>query len=210
MANNKLTKCKACGAEIAKAAKTCPQCGAKIKNKKVLLIGILVLVIVIAIAAGSGDSEPKKVGEIGSTQTETQDSGNKKSTFAVGEIAEMKNVRAALVSVEESTGSTYNKPADGKVFLICEFEIENLSKEEMNVSSILCFEAYCDDYSCSTSFGGLLEKEDKEQLDGTVAPGKKMNGVIAYEVPEDWQKLEIHFTPDAFTNDAFVFVATNS
>ena len=36
----------------------------------------------------------------------------------------------------------------------------------------------------------LLEKGDKNQLDGTVAPGKKMNGVIGYEVPADWKELE--------------------
>lgn len=210
MANNKLVKCKACGAEVAKTAKTCPQCGAKIKNKKALLIGLVVLVLVIAIAAGSGDSEPKKVGDVGSTQTQTQNSDSKQTTFGVGEIAEMKKIRAALLSVEESTGSTYNKPADGNVYLICEFEIENLSGEDMTVSSLVSFEAYCDTYACSTSFGGLLEKEDKAQLDGSVAPGKKMNGIIAYEVPADWQELEIRFTPDAFYDDAFVFVATNS
>lgn len=53
----------------------------------------------------------------------------------------------------------------------------------------------------------LLEKGDKNQLDGTVAPGKKMNGVIGYEVPADWKELEINFTPDFWSNKDISFVA---
>ena len=53
----------------------------------------------------------------------------------------------------------------------------------------------------------LLEKGDKNQPDGTVAPGKKMNGVIGYEVPADWKELEIKFTPDFWSNKDISFVA---
>lgn len=36
--------------------------------------------------------------------------------------------------------------------------------------------------------------------------GKKMNGVIAYEVPADWQELEISYSP-SFWGKAMTFVA---
>lgn len=49
---SKLTKCKACGAEIAKTAKTCPQCGAKHKSGHPILAAILLL-IAIGIFCGS-------------------------------------------------------------------------------------------------------------------------------------------------------------
>ena len=127
-----------------------------------------------------------------------------------GEAVEHKDVVATLVGVTKSTGSDYNKPADGKIFVLCEFEIANNSDKELSISSILNFEAYCDEYSCEYSFGALLEKGDKGQLDGTVAAGKKMNGVIGYELPTDWKELEIHFTPDILSDDKMVFVATNS
>ena len=58
---NKLKKCKTCGEEIAKNAKTCPKCGAKNKNANPLLIGIIALiVIIIAVAAGGSNDEPVK------------------------------------------------------------------------------------------------------------------------------------------------------
>ena len=39
--SDKMVKCKTCGAEIAKSAKTCPKCGAKQKKSKVLGIVLL-------------------------------------------------------------------------------------------------------------------------------------------------------------------------
>ena len=42
--NKKMTKCKTCGAEIAKSAKTCPQCGAKQTNKPLLVVGSVLLI----------------------------------------------------------------------------------------------------------------------------------------------------------------------
>lgn len=58
--NNNLTKCTSCGTEIAKSAKTCPNCGAKVKKpiyKKWWFWLIIVILAVIVIASmGSDDS----------------------------------------------------------------------------------------------------------------------------------------------------------
>lgn len=98
-------------------------------------------------------------------------------------------------------------PEDGNVFVLCEFEIENKSSKDISVSSVMCFDAYVDDYSTSMSISAQMAS-DKNQLDGTVASGKKMNGIIGYEVPEDWKEIEVHFTPDFWSNKEFIFVAS--
>lgn len=211
MAKNKLKNCKVCNAEIAQSAKVCPSCGAKNKKSPIIPIIIVVLIVLIAIIASSGNDEPTAVENSSNpaeTTVDTQKADNdKKTEFNVGETAQLKGVNATLVNVSESAGSAYNKPADGNVFVLCEFEIENTSNKELNVSSMMSFEAYCDDYTCTYSLPALLEKADKNQLDGTVATGKKFNGIIGYEVPAEWNELEIHFTPDIFTGKEMVFVA---
>lgn len=56
----KLIKCKACGAEIYKGVKRCPQCGKK--NKKpigIIVIGIIVLLAILSVALGSGGDSKK-------------------------------------------------------------------------------------------------------------------------------------------------------
>ncbi len=209
----KMYECKTCKQQIARNAKVCPHCGAK--NKKAnpifaVIAGIIVLVIIIS--ATGGNNEPVKVGDNTSSQTTTTatDSQNSKNTFSVGEIAELKDVQVSFVGVTESTGSSFNTPSDGNIFLLCEFEITNNSKEDVNVSSMLSFEAYCDDYTCSYSLSALLEKGNKNQLDGTVAAGKKFKGVVGYEVPTDWNELEIHFMPDFWNSKDITFIATNN
>ena len=129
--------------------------------------------------------------------------------FQVGETVKLGDIVVSLVEVAESKGSKYNKPTDGNVYLLCEFEITNNSDAELSVSSMLSFDAYCDDYACSQSISALLEKGNKAQLDGTVAVGKKMKGVIGYEVAKDWKSLEIRYTPDILSSQEIVFVATN-
>lgn len=56
---NKLIKCKSCGTEIAKSAKTCPQCGAK--NKKPIFkrwwFWAIVAIIILSISSGSNEED---------------------------------------------------------------------------------------------------------------------------------------------------------
>lgn len=211
MENSKLTTCKTCGAEISKNAKSCPHCGAKSKKGHPILIGVLAIIIFIAIIASFGSNdEPKKVESSAPIQTEQEPEAENKNVFYVGETAELKGVNVTLASVTQSTGSAYNTPTDGNVFVLCEFEIANNSDKEITVSSMLSFSAYCDDYTCTFSLSALLEKGNKNQLDGTVAAGKKFNGVIGYEVPADWQELEVVFTPDFWSGKDITFIATNS
>lgn len=213
--SNKLIKCKVCGENIAKDAKICPKCGAKIKKSKGFLIGAVIFFIIIIIAVSSNNNEPKKINsESQSSEQAVSDSNslvnqneNDKNVFYVGESAELNNIIVSMKDVTESSGSTYNKPADGNVFVICEFEIANNSDKDINISSMLSFDAYCDDYACTSSIAALLEKGNKNQLDGSVAAGKKFNGVVGYEVPSEWKNIEIHFTPDFWSNKDFIFVA---
>ena len=156
-------------------------------------------------------SEPALVGtapaDNNATTTPTT-SGEK--IFKLGDAVELNGVTVSFIAVEKSNGSQFNKPEEGNEYVLCEFEITNNSKEEVSVSSMLSFEAYCDDYTCEYSLGALMEKGKKDQLDGSVAPGKKMKGVIGYEVAKDWKELEIHYTLDVWTDNKIVFVATNS
>ena len=207
----KLIPCKTCGAQIASNAKTCPNCGAKNKKKHPILFGILILLVLIIAIASSGNDDAKKVDSPTSSPNveASSETDSAQTAFSVGETAELKDVQVTLVDASESAGSAYNTPAEGNVFVICEFEIANNSDEEINISSMMSFEAYCDDYACTYSIGALMEKENKNQLDGTVAPGKKFNGIIGYEIPTDWEKLEVIFTPDFWSEKDITFVVTN-
>lgn len=143
--------------------------------------------------------------EVESSQTPTV---TEQTTFKQGETAELNGVRVTMTSYKESNGGDYNKPSDGNIFIIVEFEIENNTDRELSVSSMLSFEAYADDYALNYSLSALMEKGNSNQLDGTIAAGKKMRGVIGYEIPVDWKNVEIHFTDNVWSNNKFKFEIT--
>lgn len=208
---NETKLCKHCKSEIPKAAKVCPNCRKKQGGiGKWIVIGIIVIIF-LAVAFGGGDDKPKKVENNTTTTQQGENDNDKKADtqetkdiFTVGETAEMNDVQVTLLKYSESKGSEYNKPSDGNVFLMAEFEIVNNSDSEMNVSSMLSFEAYADDYALNYSLGAITENNDT-QLDGTIAAGKKMKGYIGYEVPKNWSTVEIHFTDDVWSDNKFKF-----
>ena len=191
--------------------------GEKKKGGKLKWIIIVIVAIAIIGALGSGGDDEGNVQETQDVSAGSENESNSlpeetesvesDNTYSVGETADIDNIQTTLVSATESEGSEYNSPADGNVFVLLEFEIANNSDSDISVSSMMSFEAYCDDYSITQSLSGLLES-DKGQLDGDVAAGKKMNGVIAYEVPADWTEIEVTFTPDFWFGDDIVFTVT--
>lgn len=223
--------CPKCGKEAGQS-KFCPHCGScieevkapsanqtigyqygvshrKKKKHKVLPIVLAVIVFFIAIVAIFGqESNPKQVGtletENPSVTESTAPSEAQKEVFAVGDIVELNGVNVTLLSVNESTGTQYMTPEDGKVFVTFEFDIDNQTDSDIAVSSMLSFEAYFDDYSTSLSLSAMVSN-DKSQLDGTVAAGKKMTGVVGYEAPADWEIAEIRFTPNFWNGNDIIF-----
>jgi len=195
-------QCKHCKSEIPYDAKVCPVCRKK-QGAPGCLIVVLVVVVLVVIAAFAGGGEsnsPQKVESTSGTsqaasQASQAQSQPEQTVFTVGDTVELNGVKTTLLSAEEYPGKQYMMPTDGNVFLVCQFEIENDSSAEINVSSMVSFNAYCDDYSVSLSITGEMLEDSWKSLDGTVAPGKKINGVIAYEIPQDWQKMEISYTP---------------
>lgn len=174
-----------------------------------LIICALYLLVFVPNLAGTEEKEPQKIGHIETESTmennELNSTENEEKMMKKGEIAELNGVQVTLIDYEESQGGEYNKPSDGNIFVLSEFEIVNNTEKEISVSSIMSFDAYADDYALNFSFSALMEKEGS-QLDGTIASGKKMKGWIGWEVPADYQNVEIHFTDNIWSSNKFVFV----
>ncbi len=124
-------------------------------------------------------------------------------------IQEIDGIKVNFIDYKESYGSEYNKPKSGNIFVLLEFEIENNSNEDIAVSSLLSFETYVDDYAADLSLSALMENENGKQLDGSIIPGKKMKGCLGYEVPENWNEIEVEFTYNVWENEKFIFEIYN-
>lgn len=181
------------------------------------VIGVgIIAIIAVGIAMGPGKdrstagSTPPKVSQRVQESTPAQETQEQSQPvihsdrYGVGESAANNGVTVTLVSVTESQGNNFFTPDEGKTFVLCEFEIENNSEKDIAVSSMLSFSAYVDNYSTGMSLSAISSSE-KQQLDGAVAAGRKMNGVIGYEVDAGWSEIEVRFSDNVWFGEETVF-----
>lgn len=191
----------------------------KSKSKWIIIVIIAIAVIgVIASKGGDDDVHQAKNPADSSQAAKSEDSKDnneevtEKTEFTVGETAEYKDIQVTLKEVLKSKGDDLlSKPEDGNEYAICVFEIINNSDSDISISSVACFEAYCDDTSINQDILGLQTPEAKKynQLDGNIASGKKMEGVIAYQVSKNWKEIEINVSPGFWSVKDIKFIAKN-
>ena len=223
-----MKQCKYCKSAIDDNTKICPICRKKQSGKvKYIIIAIVAIVAIAAIGSSMEDDKPTPVPNNTEKETDTptstpeeKDTNDDKEdakedntdadadSFTVGTSAEYKDVIVTLTEVTESKGSEFNTPEDGKVYVLANFTFENNSDKDLSISSMLSFDTYVDGFSTTISLGAIIEKGSNEQLDGTIAPGKKMKGIVGYEVPSDYKELEINVKLDLLSSKDIKFVYT--
>ena len=171
-------------------------------------IAILVLVVVLCTMFAACADHPVPVKETGSaasaSSSSASDTGN---SFGLNDAAVFRDLKFTATGLKESQGTQFTKPDAGKTFVGVKFEIENISNEPQNVSSVLLFNVYADDVKCDYSISAQMSF-DEGTLDGEIAPSKKAIGWYAVEVPENWKKLEFDVSPKFFSNSSARFVFT--
>lgn len=160
---------------------------------------LLVLIIAFSFSACLEDT-PKK-DEVGVTESASK----KEETFGLNETAVFDDLKFTATEIKESHGEGFFTPESGNVFFGVKFTIENISDEEQTVSSLLLFEGYVDDVKCDYSLSAACAFSDGT-IDGTIAPGKKLIGWYALEVPENYQTIELQVLSNWLANNPAKFV----
>lgn len=162
---------------------------------------VLVLCVVLCSSfVGCVESSPSK--ETASTKSKVEKT---ETTFGLNEVAVFKTLKFTALEIKESDGDTFFSPEAGNTFVGVKFEVENVSDEEQSVSTLLLFEGYVDDVKSEYSISAACAFSDGT-LDGTIAPGKKLKGWYALEVPTDWEEIELHVQSNWLSNTAAKFI----
>ena len=201
MSNAKETKlCKYCKQEIPKNAKVCPVCKRKQGGAaKWIVIAVVAVVVIAVIAAAGGGNETKKTGTVNGDVNNSQEASN--DSFSVGDIVETKDMRISFISAEEYVSDNqFIQPKEGNVFYRMEFEFENISSSDTTLSTLLDWECYADSYAVDQSW------LQNDQLDGTLASGKKMKGAVYFEIPQNAQSIELNYKTDLWSGGKVTFI----
>ena len=189
---------------------------------KKILAFLMAAAIAVSVAACTTEDENSKVitdiqssaaenKEEQSENAEPEESEKEETTAKVGQSVEGPNWKISLTDAKtfDELGSEYftEKPEEGKVYLICFFEVENVSDED-DYFNYFYVESYVDGYNQQFALT-MSDVDGLKILTGDVAAGKKLKGYLAWEVPSDWQELEVSYKDDLWTGEkAATFVVT--
>ena len=112
------------------------------------------------------------------------------TTCMVGETVDVHNCRITLVGYKISEGNDWYVPENG-CYVGVNFIIENTSDIIINPNDgKLFFTGYADDFYVESTWA---EAVFGEGIYADIAPDKKVNGWIVFDINPDWNKLELDF-----------------
>lgn len=113
--------------------------------------------------------------------------------FKVGDAIKMGSLVFTVHGHREVKPQEFLKPGEGKRWVAVEVEVSNQGDKPQAISSLLMFKlADSQGYQYTVSIVPGL----KGQLDGEVAPGRKMRGEVGFEIPKEAKGLELLIEPN--------------
>ena len=182
------------------------------KNKRFLIIVSVIAIIVFSVTLlGSGESEtPKEVNnnqnasnnEPNNSDSSNDKEGNENETkvFEIGDVVKMGDLNFAVNGIHLSDGSDFIKPDEGYKFLMLDISIKNTGEEFENISSLMMFKLVDDE---GISYDISLA-DTKGQVDGKMAPGRRLRGEIAFEVPNNIEQFELEINPQIWNKGLII------
>lgn len=129
--------------------------------------------------------------------------GNAKTSFNINETAVYEDVYYTVTNVEYSDGSEYDKPADGKNYVIVTLKIENKSDSKIS------YNAY--DWKMVNSQG----QEDNEAFtiidndtalnSGDLAAGGSKTGTLVFEESKEESSLKLLYYSNMLFDESATF-----
>lgn len=166
---------------------------------------VLIIIVLVIIGSAIGNSgkgaEPTKT--TGDSNSSTTTNTETKTEFKVGDTASFNDKSIAVKEVQRNyqTGNQFAQPESDKEFVLVTVEITNNGKDAMDYNT---FEFKLQDSSGvqqSESFTALSEGKLNS---GSLAPGGKVTGKLAYEVPKDDTGLKLLYQSFSFFDNKTV------
>lgn len=137
-------------------------------------------------------------------QTEVeQPTKDKVTRFTIGDTIINRDykltVEGASIIVSDNK---YAQPDENCEFIEVDLTVENTSNDTLTVNPFY-FTSYTDGFSIDNYNTDIYMATSKNRLSAELDIGKKVKGVLCYEVPNDWSELELFVKlSDYFGNDA--------
>lgn len=162
--------------------------------KKILSILVCAFVMLGMTGCGSNSESSNKVTDI---------NGNSKTSFNLNETAVFENVHYTVTNVEYSNGSEYDKPANGKNYVIVTLKIENKSNSKISYNTY--------DWKMVNSQGQeddetfAIINNDTSLNSGDLTANGTKTGTLIYEEPKNETSLKLLYYSNSLFDENSTF-----
>lgn len=152
------------------------------------------------------EEEPESEKETAKQETSKVEKYDSKSNnvFHVGDTVSTKDLQITFVSSGEyKSDNQYIQPQSGNTFWKFKFKFENISDSEQSLSSLIGWNCYADDMEEKQTY---IYEDTENDLSASLAPGRKIEGAVYFEVPKDSNSLEVEFKSNFLKSDRIIFI----
>lgn len=178
----------------------------------VWLLAVLLIIGIASCSGGDDDNTPAPAGDNGAKNAdkdindngggdnaadEAQDPANK--VFSVGEAVQLGDNVLTVTNVEKSNGSEFDKPQEGKEYVIVTVKIDNTGNKNISYNPF--------DFKMANSQGQIVDQAftiintDTSLQSGELAPNGSVSGTLAFEQPANDPALQLQYSPSFWSNN---------
>lgn len=153
---------------------------------------VLATMIVALCACGASDTNNATTTTAATSQP-SQPTPTPQPHFKVGQLVKVGDTWDVTInSVKTSTGTEFDTPKPGNVFLLIDVSLKNISSQELTASSLLMFtlrdstgQQYTETFTSFTT-----------SPEGKTPAGSPVRGTLPYEVPTSVHAFQLAFQAD--------------
>lgn len=176
-------------------------------KKFLTLLLCLSLMFVLVGCGGSSDTgttdeeqDTEEVVEEVESDTNTSNDDN----YTVGSSISDQGVTVTLDSVTQSTGGSYSTPAEGNIYLILNWTIQNNTGDDY--VNLVQFDGFVDGTAVDQTF--VSDVAESVSAGETLIDGSNLVGATVYEVPSGWTKFQDRVQIDSTSDVSGTFTIT--
>ena len=153
------------------------------------------LVLVIGALIACGDASNPSANNTGTTAAPPAANPTQAPAahFKKGDVVKVGSWQVTVTSVSTSTGTDFEKPDSGKLFLLIKVSIVNLSSSEQTFSSALSF-TFRD--ATGEQLNEAFLSTGGSTPEGKVEAGSKISGTLTYQASKSTRKGTLAFQAD--------------
>jgi len=160
--------------------------------KKITALTLAALLALSLSGCGSSSADSTAPQSDSGTSEENSSSSSEETTEAtesdagvagVGDtLVDSENISITLVSVKTTKKGLLGSKPDNDYYVVAKFELVNNTEEEVTISSLLGFSL---DGESGLGYDIAIFAETDGNLDGSIRPGRKMLGEVAFDAAKE-------------------------